>query len=480
MILKIEKMKKMKNLITTLIIIFLATNIGLSQCENWVGKAFEEDAKNAHSIYRQSLKIKDYDLAFEYWQQAYKFAPAADGKRDYHFWDGIKLYQHLLETEQDATKKKEYSDNILGLYDAMADCYKNKGITLKGCNTDSCYKVKVGYVQGRKAYDMFYTYKSDYQDIYNEAKEAINNAGKGSEYIILTPLGYVLADLYKKGKVDKEEARDIIDKAQKIAEYNIENDKQYGKYWKQALNRMDSDLMDVQKEVFDCAFFKKKLRPMYEENKDVPNTVKYILVTLKRQGCPEDDPMVQEVDGTWKIYAEEFNRKLQDSLEKANPALAGNRLSKDGKYDEAAAKYKEAIDMETDPNMKAQFLYALASIQFAHLNKYSTARSNALKAAKLKSGWGKPYILIGDMYSKSAKSCGDAWNQRLAILAAIDKYYYAKSVDSGVATQANSRISKFSSSKPNQEEGFMRGFKAGQVVSTGCWIGEKVKLRFSK
>ncbi len=470
----------MKNLLAIVLFIVFAVNAGISQCENWVGKKFEEDAKNAHSIYRQSLKIKDYKLAFEYWRQAYKLAPAADGKRDYHFWDGIKLYKMEYDKAVDPAVKKKYVDTIMMLYDAMADCYANKGIQLKGCNTDSCYNEKVGYVLGRKAYDMFYTYKMPYDQVYKTAKESLEKACKKAEYSVLIPFGFTLADLYKKGKVSKEEAREIIDKAQRIAEYNIKNDKTYGQYWEQSLKRMDLDLKDVEKDVFDCEFFKKKLRPLYDEKKDDSKTVKYVLVTLKQQGCPDDDPMVKEVDETWKIYAEEYNRKLTDSLEKANPALAGNRLSKEGKYHEAAAKYQEAIDQETDPDKKAQFLYALAAIQFAHLNQYSKARANALKAANLKKGWGKPYILIGDMYSKSAKSCGDAWNQRLAILAALDKYYYAKSIDPGVADQANKRISKFSGSKPKQEDGFMRGYKEGQVVSTGCWIGEKVKLRFSK
>ena len=470
----------MKNLLAIVLFIVFAINAGISQCENWVGKKFEEDAKNAHTVYRQSLKSKFYKIAFEYWRQAYKLAPAADGKRAYHFWDGIKLYKMEYDKAKDVELKKKYRDTIMSLFDAMADCYAHKGIKLKGCNTDSCYEAKVGYVLGRKAYDMFYTYKMPYDQVYKTAKESLEKACKKAEYSVLIPFGFTLADLYKKGKVSKDEAREIIDKAQRIAEYNIKHDKTYGKYWEQSLKRMDLDLKDVEKEVFDCAFFKKKLRPMYEENKNNSKTVKYILVTLKKQGCPDNDPMVKEVDATWKIYAEEYNRKLTDSLEKANPALAGNRLAKEGKYQEAAAKYSEAINQETDPEKKAQFLYALASIQFAHLNQYGKARANALKAAKLKKDWGKPFILIGDMYSKSAKSCGDAWNQRLAILAALDKYYHAKAIDPSVADQANKRISKFSASKPKQEDGFMRGYKEGQVVNTGCWINEKVKLRFSK
>ena len=469
----------MKNLILIVIALFMV-KAGYSQCENWVGKSFEEDAINAHSIYRQSLKIKDYKLADEYWHQAFKMAPAADGKRDYHFWDGIKLFKWKLENEKDDAKKKLYVDSIMMLYDQMADCYLNKGIKIKGCDADSCYKAKAGWVLGRKAYDMFYTFKMPYDSVYKYAKKSIELAGNNAEYTALGPLGYTLAYLYKNKKVGKDEARKIIEKAQQVAEYNIKNDKTYGQYWAQALKRFDLDLKDVEKDVFDCAFFKKKLRPLYESKKDDSKTVKYVLVTLKKQGCPDNDPMVQEVDATWKQYAEEYNKKLQDSLERANPALAGNRLTKEGKYAEAAEKYKEAVAKETDPNKKAQFLYALASLQFAHLNQYSKARANALQAAKLKPGWGKPYILIGDMYSKSAKSCGDPWHQRLAILAALDKYYKAKAIDPSVAEQANLRIRKFAGSKPKQEEAFMRGYKKGQVVNTGCWINENVKLRFSE
>jgi hypothetical protein len=87
-------------------------------------------------------------------------------------------------------------------------------------------------------------------------------------------------------------------------------------------------------------------------------------------------------------------------------------------------------------------------------------------------------MLIGDLYASSSRNCGDAWGQRLAILAAIDKYAYAKSLDPEVAEEAQKKINAYSGSKPSGEEAFMRGFEAGQSVKVGCWIGETVKLRF--
>jgi hypothetical protein len=82
------------------------------------------------------------------------------------------------------------------------------------------------------------------------------------------------------------------------------------------------------------------------------------------------------------------------------------------------------------------------------------------------------------LYASSARRCGDDWNQRLAILAAIDKYSYAKSIDPEVADEARKRIGKYNQSRPEKAEGFSRSIKEGASASVGCWIGETVKVRF--
>ena len=87
-------------------------------------------------------------------------------------------------------------------------------------------------------------------------------------------------------------------------------------------------------------------------------------------------------------------------------------------------------------------------------------------------------MLIGDMYATSSRNCGDAWNQRLAVLAAIDKYARAKAVDEDFAREASSRIAKYSTSRPEKGDAFMRGFTNGSQVKVGCWINETVTLNF--
>ncbi|NNF33858.1 MAG: hypothetical protein HKN68_07100, partial [Saprospiraceae bacterium] len=181
----------------------------------------------------------------------------------------------------------------------------------------------------------------------------------------------------------------------------------------------------------------------------------------------------------WKAYAAEENARRQAEFEANNPNVMAKKLYDEGDFTGAVNKYKEAIANEEDPEKKATYLFSMASIQFRKLDQYSSARQSAREAASLKEGWGRPYMLIGDMYGRTARSCGDSWNQRLAILAAMDKYSYAKSIDPEVAEEANKRLGTYRSSMPSQDEGFMRGIKSGQTVKVGCWIGETVRVRYA-
>jgi hypothetical protein len=278
--------------------------------------------------------------------------------------------------------------------------------------------------------------------------------------------------------MSKEKAVEVYKQLNDIAEYNIANNETYSEGYQQAKAAMDWAIRDIEKEIFDCEFFKDKYLPEYEENKDDPEVLQRVLALLKEQNCDPNDPVVKMLDAEWKAHAAEYNAKVRAEYEANNPAAAAKRAYDEGKFSEAISKYRTAIQEETDNDKKAGYLFAIASIEFRKLNLYSQARSTALSAAKLKPNWGRPYMLIGDMYGKTARSCGDAWNQRLAILAAMDKYSYAKSLDAGVAEEANERLSAYYGSMPDKSEAFMRGLNEGSTVSVGCWIGETVRLRF--
>lgn len=473
-------MQMLKKISTTSLLLIMALMVN-AQCETWEGSPKEEDATNAHSIYRQALKTKDYDIAFDNWQVAYDIAPAADGRRDYHFLDGAAIYLEKFKNASEQAEKDDYRDKALALFDGAVACYESGSIKTKSCGDNAdCYQKKTGYIYGRKAFDMFYTYNTNYSMTLPALEESVKRGGNSTEYIVFDPYASIIVWNFEKGLMDKVTARSAVEKLNAIADYNIENNADYGSYYDQAKKAMNAKLAPIEAQIFDCEYFIEKLKPKYEANPDDIENIKSVYAKLKKVECDPNDPFVKELDTKWQKYVAAENAKIQAEFEANNPGVAAKKAYDEGDYQGAIAKYNEAIAAETDNNKKAGYMFSQASIQFRKLKSYSLARKTAREAAKLRPNWGRPFMLIGDMYGSSARNCGDAWNQRLAILAAIDKYAYAKSIDPSVADDANKSINRYNASKPSIEDGFQRGVKAGQTVTVGCWIGENVKVRYAK
>ena len=459
--------------------------IGLSQAafsqsfKNWEGESFMDDASNAHSIYRQAIKSEDWTMAYENWKKAYELAPAADGKRDYHFIDGVKIYINKFQNETDAAMKDEYKANIDRLYDEAIAAYTDGSVVPTKCvGKPDCIQSKIGYVYGRKAYDMFYTLNSPYSANLDALNKAVEYSGNDVEYTVFEPIASIVVYQFQKGKIEKEKAVEYFTQMEEIANYNLENNERLGKSYDQAWKSAQTKFSPIETEIFDCDYFKPKYKELYESDPDNMDQLKNLVGLLKKRGCDPADPFLVELDGKWKQYASATNAARQAEFEANNPAMLAKKSYDAGDYAGAIAKYDQAINGEADPSKKAGYMFSKASIQGRKLKKYSDARKTALAAAKLRPNYGRPYMLIGDLYATSARNCGDAWNQRLAIIAAIDKYNYAKSIDASVADEASKKAGKYRSSLPDANEGFMRGVKKGDTQKVGCWIGENVKVRY--
>lgn len=448
-----------------------------AQCDTWIGKSNENEIKEWHTIYRSALKTKEWAFAEENWRKAYEAAPAADGLRNSHYIDGVTLLKVKLEKETDEEAKKALKTEIIALYDQAIECYKSRTIKLK-CDTDACYNAKIGMLEGRKGYDMYYTLNSPYSKNLVALTDAIDFSGDDVEYVVFAPLANIAVYQYQKGKMDKDAARTLYENMNDLLDMKIDQNGQYVQYFEDSKKIVKSTYAKIEREIFDCDYFVNKLRPDYEADPDNPQVIKSTIAMLKAQGCQPGNAFFDEIDAKWKVYAKEENAKIQAEFEANNPNILAKKLYDQGKFSEAVAKYQEAIDQATDDKKKAGYYFSMASIQFRKLSKYTDARKSALTAAQLREGWGRPYMLIGDMYAKGSRGCGDDWNQRLAVLAAIDKYNYAKKIDPSVSDEAKKKVGIYQKSKPAQDMGFMRGKKEGDRLKVSCWIGETVTLDY--
>ncbi len=455
------------------------SQLSYAQCESWVGSPNQDHLENQHSVYRGFIKTNNFTDAFEPWQEVFAAAPTADGMRDFHYTDGIKIYKDLLTKEADEAKKAEYVDMILKLYDQAIVCYQNRAIQIKG-GTDQKYAAKVADLYARKSYDMYYEYRSPYSETFESLQYALAIGGLESPYTIVVPYANITVYQFLKEQITKEEARAAHDEMVKMCDHNINNGHQYAIYYQQAKDAMLAEFKRIQYQIFDCEYFKTEWMPDYEDNQDDPSFARDLYTRLKARGCEDGDPLMDELRTKWEQYAAEENARRQAEFEANNPGILARKAYEAGNFDESIAKYREAIEGEEDAAGKAKYHFSIASILFRKLNKYGEARAEALKAAELNPDWGRPHALIGDIYSKAARGCGDGWNQSLAILAAYDKWSFAKSkqLNPSVATEVDKKLSRYRAYFPNSEEGFMRGTKQGARAKVGCWIGESVTVRF--
>ena len=460
----------MKKLLNSFLFSMLAVAAALpafGQCENWTKSPQKDALEEAHVLYRQFMKTEEYDKAFEYWKKAYEGAPAADGQRSTHYKDGRTIYIDKFKKETDAAKKKEYADMIIKLFDQQVECYpKEKELTM-----------------GLKAYEMFYTLNSPYSENLKACEEAVKIGGESTSYVVFQPYTSIAVYQYQNKLMNAEQARDIYTKLNEIADHNIDNHPDQAAYYKQAKEAMNATFAQIENEIFDCAYFKSKLEPDYRAHPDDTEVLKYVYNKLTQQGCPTEDALVQELKVRYeKIVAEENAAKLATYYAE-NPGDHGIALYKEGNYSEALNKFEAGIEKEKagggDNEKLANYYFYMASIEFRQLNRFSSAREHARAAAKYRPNWGQPYMLIGDMYAASSNSCGnDGFDASLAVIAAIDKYAYARSIDSDVASDANSKIARYNGYLPGKEDGFMRKVSEGTSMSVPCWIGETVKVRF--
>lgn len=470
---RIEKMIKAVLLFAGVFALSVPAN---AQCGTFAQASDPSMAEEYHVLYRQDVK-NNPEMAFENWQKAFEAAPAADGARDFHFTDGIKIYKALLAKETDDAKKAEYKQKVMDLYDAAISCMESGGVKLPKVTPEA----RVAYYLGRKGYDMYYTLNTGYEQNLEVLEAAVEAGGNATEYSALDPLARIAVYQFQKGKIDKDKARAIYEKINAIADHNIENNQRLGSYYEQTKGAANGVFAAIETEIFDCDFFVNKMKPDYDEDPDNIENMKYFIITLKKQGCePGSNAFLDELEAKYAKYAAETNAQRQAEFEANNPGVIANKLYKEGKFAEAIAKYREALDAETDDSKKAGYYFSIASIQGRKLGQNGQARTNAYNAAKLRPNWGRPYMLIGDLYAKSSRNCGkDGYTRGLAVIAAIDKYRKAKSIDSEVTAEANKKIGIYSGSIPPKEDVFMRGKQGGKKDKVGCWIGETVTVRYN-
>lgn len=395
------------------------------------------------SLYRGYYKEKLYDDAYKYWNVAYKICPASSEKM---YAEGVTLVKvKIKKSAKDAALKQAYIDTLMMVYDQRIE---NFG--------------KAGYVSGLKATDMLRFMGSKPELIFPVIEFSIKEDGLKSGPGALVTYMNTLVLLEKKGEKTPEDIVKAFATVSEVIAHKKPNPKT-GKYYVQAeesVNRLASPYLS-------CDVLVEMANKSYEENKANQDWMEKTADLLDKKGCT-DTPIFFKI-------AKELHTTNPSSV---SAEKMGVMSLKTKKYQDAVGFFKQALEMNENEEKASDYHIALASAH-SSMGSYSAARTEARKAAKLKSGYGLPYIMIGDWIASSS-NCGgeDACAQKAIYWLAVDYYNKAKSVDPSVTSTANQKIATYKKYFPTKEDCFFGGTKEGDMVSIGCWIGESTKARF--
>lgn len=420
----------------------------------------KDEAETAYVLYRDFYKSKEYEKALPLWKKAFSLAPAANGRIKYQYDDGVGIYKGLIDKETDLATKKSYVAEIMNIYDKRAECTGDTGYSL-----------------GRKAFDNYY-YFSDYtseEETFQQFKQAIDLKGEKSDYFIINPLTALLFDRILDKRISYEEGRNYANKIFDAVEYGKANCVKDCDAWDIVNDYAPAKLENLEglEGFFDCSFFSERYYALYKSNPTDCETINKAYGRMLWGKCDKNDPIVAEVRNAKSTNCYTPPPPKESTLKKGYNAYT------EGRYNEAISFFEEFVQTTTDNNKKAKYALLIAKIYYGDIKNFPKARKKALEAASYRGSWGEPYILIGKLYASSGPLCGPGrgWDSQIVTWPAIDKFEYAKSIDSSVAAEANKWISQYRQYMPSKEDIFLRNLKAGSSYKVGCWIQESTKIR---
>ena len=441
-----------KGILTTLFLILTIVVFGQKGVED--GSRYGKGADSIsciknYSLYREYVKQKNYDLALEPWQIVYMECP----KGSIRFYiDGIKMIESTIKKTDDQAQKNILIDSMMRIYDKRIKYFGEKGKVL-----------------GDKGVDFIKYSEKTVENIqigYDYLKESIQLEKNKSKAPKLLTFMQASNSLFKASALEGGQVVSDYGMVSEIADYVIINGKKEKDKKNMAKAKPSIDQIFENSGAANCD----DLIPFYTVKfEKTPKDIEFLkksISMLRSTKCTDTDFFIKLIT---KLNSLEPTAKLASEL-----ARQSNQKEN---LEEATRYYKQAIELEVEDVQKAKYYLELGDVA-RRLGDYPQARTYALKSIELDATSGYPYIIIGNIYAASSKSCGEEeFEQKAVYWAAVDKFVKAKSVDPELTDDANKFIEAYRPHFPDNETIFFQRLKEGAAYTVECWINEKTTVR---
>ncbi len=407
------------------------------------------------SLYKEFFKHSNYKDAINPWRNVFSECPASSERM---YVEGVTMYRRFIGSSSDRNRQNELSDTLLLIYDRRIEYF--------GAGT------KQGNILGRRGIDQL-----RYQlmgpdgkvdvDAVNEAYDDLKRSielekNKSRDAVIVTFISASIT-LNQQGKIDDNQVIEDYFMVTEIVDGLLGKSAK----WDKAKANIDDNM--IKSGILTCDALNGYYEPQFEANKTDKEFLQKVIKFYDASGCDRADLYVQASE---KMY------EIDPGPESAHQL--GILLISKSDFERAAFYLKMAVlgeDIENET--RAEWFYELTVVSLANKD-YCGAIDYAREAIVRKSNYGKAYIALGDAIVASRNNLGDDFEKRTAFWVAADKYAKARSVDPGVAADANKKLNDYASQYPNHEEVFFRDIKDGDSYQVKGCINEYTTVRSRK
>lgn len=419
----------------------------------------QSDCNANSSISHEAVKAGNFKDAYAPCMAVLKECPTL---RYYTYGDAMDILHSFLQgiKDRNSADYKKYFDELMEVHDRKIQYIPE--FLAKGTKLTMSAKGALG----AKAIDYLqYAPAPDLNQAYAWLKESVdadkeNTSGAVLHYFVDASMQKVKAD----SNHTDQFFQDYID-ASKYADDAIAAETKEAK--KKNLQAIKDNLvaMFVNSGVADCESLQNIYGPKVEENKTDSVFLKKTIAILKMMKCNESEAYFK---------ASEYMYNINPTADAAVGVAA--MYYKKGDFDNAVKFFDESLSKETDNVKKAEIAY-FAAASLMQAKKLSQARSYCQKAISFNESYGEPYILLAQMYGSNPNWSDEPALNKCTYFVVIDKLQRAKAVDPSVTEKANELISTYARHTPQAKDLFMLGYKAGDRITIGGWIGESTTIR---
>ena len=402
------------------------------------------------SLYSEFYKQNNYEDAAKPWKIVFNECPKASKNIYLH---GEKMIKDAIENTSDEKKKAVLIDSLMSLYDQRIDYFGQKGFVIGKKGTNFLKYAEKTIDNFQKAYDLL--------------EKSLEIRGNNTSVSVLVTYMQTTRTLYSNGVLEGKKVLDNYATLLDIFEVNLEKEPSSSLHERglKAIN----DIFEAT-DAASCDNLVALFKPRFEETPKDKALLERITSLFDKQNCTET-----------KLYADaavnlnELDPSSESAYHLAKLFYSREQFNKSAKY------YNQAIELQGNDKVKAKYYLELAELTFDKLGQKQKSRELARKSLEFNPENGKPYILIGRMYTNSVNECGSDEFQKKAVLwAAVDKFQKAKQVDPSIAEEADSYIKSYRPRFPDKKTIFFQNLELGESYQIGCWINETTTVRTSE